>query len=288
VADPVFRSAYDFLAPSPDANYGSVLPFAYNREGSPSWVTEGSNQRLAMPEWLRSAAQGVVGLGESTQTGQLTPEALALLTTGSVGTGALFAPRGALAAGASRPIQAWHGSPTPGIAPGELVPSARGPLGPAVYMSPNENVAQRYAGQGGHLYERTVNPDDIFHGMRIHGQTDVNPYEVWRNQQKKLVEAAEPDKKEAINALFEKTWPDDGYSMFWELSRLYGSQEKAQEALKSAGFKGYSANIDGPEIAWFGKYGVAGGPPVPGLNVAPQQQQPSQAPGFRVAKDMVY
>jgi hypothetical protein len=93
MADPVFRSWYDFLAPNPDANYGSVLPFAYNREGSAAWVQEGNNPRLSIPEWLRTAMQGVVGLGESTQTGTLSGDALKVLTTLGPGTGALLAPK---------------------------------------------------------------------------------------------------------------------------------------------------------------------------------------------------
>ncbi len=286
MADPVFRSAYDFLAPSPDANYGSVLPFAQNREGSASWVTEGSNPRLALPEWLRTAMQGAVGLGESTQTGKLTPEALSLLTMGSMGTGTLLAPGGALATGGA-PLRAYHGSSTAGIAPGELIPSQRGPLGPAVYLSPMEPVARRYAGEAGTLYERDLNREDLFHGMKQRDAPDVNPYDTWRSQQARLVDAAPPDKKQAVSALFEKMWPDDGYPLFHELSRMFGSQEAAQDYLKSAGYKGITGNIDGPEIAWFSKLSAAGGVPPPGFSVPPQQQDQSP-PGFRVAKDMVY
>jgi hypothetical protein len=227
VADPVFRSAYDFLAPSPDANYGSVLPFAYNREGSPSWVTEGSNPRFALPEWLRSAAQGVVGLGESTQTGSLTPEALALLTTGSVGTGALMAPGGALAAGAARL--------TPAIKVGDRIVRDESHLKAAMRLPQNtpEEIAAR--------------KEAIMYGEKSRGFTDDRGRFLNRERAHEYALA---------NDLIREDAPP--------YARTHN--ELISEWLKRA-------------------YG--GGAPPPGFSVAPQQPPP-QAPGFRVAKDMVY
>jgi hypothetical protein len=94
---------YDALAPDPDAEYGTILPFAVNRVGSPSWVAEGRNLRFAMPGFLRSTLQGISDLGASTQTGTLTPEALGTVVSGALGGGIAGAPRGALAAGGARP-----------------------------------------------------------------------------------------------------------------------------------------------------------------------------------------
>lgn len=93
MSDP-FSDAYSFLAPNPNTEYGTYLPIARD--------TQTGANRFAMPEMMRSALQGLVGMGQSTQTGSLTPEALASLTLGSMGAGFMGAPRGALAAGGSR------------------------------------------------------------------------------------------------------------------------------------------------------------------------------------------
>ena len=95
-------SYYRALAPRPDAEYGSILPFAYNAPGSPTWVQEGRDFRPALPEFARSAMKGVLDLLQGTETGKLTPEALETITLGSLGAGAMLAPRGALASGAAR------------------------------------------------------------------------------------------------------------------------------------------------------------------------------------------
>ena len=96
--DPYYRA----LAPRPDAEYGSILPFAYNAPGSPAWVQEGRHFRPALPEFARSAMKGFLDLLQSTETGKLTPEALETITLGSLGAGAKLTPRGALASGAAR------------------------------------------------------------------------------------------------------------------------------------------------------------------------------------------
>jgi hypothetical protein len=247
VVDPVFRQWNDFLAPNPDAQYGSVLPFAYNREGSPSWVTEGNNPRWALPEWLRSAAQGVVGLGESTQTGSLTPEALALLTSGSVGTGALMAPRGALASGAARPGQTeWQIFRQPGTNPHNA-------LEVHIAKNPTRDEVARLAGESQHGEVRMVR------------DAAGNNY-AWQ---------AELGTHEGIADAIGLTLPD----------RL--NPDSIKRTFQGKG--GRVTNPKGQTEGWFRDNALAGGPGIPGFNVAPPQQ-PQQAPppGFRVAKDMVY
>jgi hypothetical protein len=90
------------LARNPDADYGTILPFAVNRVGSPTWAMEGSNLRFALPDFLRATLQGITDLGASTETGTLTPEALGTVLSGSLGGGIAGAPRGVLAAGGAR------------------------------------------------------------------------------------------------------------------------------------------------------------------------------------------
>jgi hypothetical protein len=99
---------YRALAPRPDAEYGSILPFAYNAPGSPTWAREGSNLRFALPEFARSAMRGFLDLLQGTETGKLTPEALETITLGSLGAGGALAPRGALAAGGAIPREWWR------------------------------------------------------------------------------------------------------------------------------------------------------------------------------------
>jgi hypothetical protein len=149
------------------------------------------------------------------------------------------------------PLDVYHGSAQTGL--DELRPSDRGPLGPALYFSPAAHVAQRYAGQSGRLYQHNLNRDDLFHGTKSTHPPGANPYDIWRSQEKRLVEAAPADKKQATAALFKKLDPGDGYRLFWDLSVLHGSKERAQKHLKDAGYKGMSADVDGPEVAWFDK-----------------------------------
>lgn len=94
---------YRGLAPDPDSDYGAVLPWAVNRPGTPAWLQNGSDPRLALPQAVRDGLKGWLDLANATQTGSLTPEAVQALTLGSVGTGLGLAERGALAAGAGRP-----------------------------------------------------------------------------------------------------------------------------------------------------------------------------------------
>ena len=77
--DPHYRA----LEPRPDAEYGSILPFAYNAPGSPTWVLEGDDFRPALPGFARSTMKGFLDLLQGTETGKLTPEALETITLGS-------------------------------------------------------------------------------------------------------------------------------------------------------------------------------------------------------------
>lgn len=95
---------YSRLAPDPDSDYGALLPVASNRPGSAAWVQNGADPRLALPDIVRSGLKGWLDLANATHTGALTPEAIGALTTGSAGAGLGLAERGALAAGAARPI----------------------------------------------------------------------------------------------------------------------------------------------------------------------------------------
>jgi hypothetical protein len=197
----------------------------------------------AAQDTARSASQGE-GWGTATNALRTANAALGMVPV--VGSGVRLAQKGAQEA--ANALRVYHGSPNANLT--ELVPGARGPFGPAVYMSPVEHVAQRYAGPSGTMYERSINPDDIFHGIKS-SDSRVNPYEVWRQQTARIVDAASPDKKEAVRALAEKMDPSDGYPFFARLSQLYGSQEEAQKLLKSAGYKGISGLVDGQEIAFF-------------------------------------
>lgn len=85
---------YDYLAPDPNADYGTILPFAKDR-------TTGA-VRAALPETIRNGLLGYLDLANATGTGSLTGNALTALTMGGMGAGALGAPRGALAVGSAR------------------------------------------------------------------------------------------------------------------------------------------------------------------------------------------
>lgn len=102
------QGVYQGLAPSPDVEYGSILPIARNRVGSADWVTQGDNTRLALPDTVRSGLFGIADLLAGVDTGQVTPRAAETLALGALGSGAAMAPRGALASGGS--IKAYHGT----------------------------------------------------------------------------------------------------------------------------------------------------------------------------------
>lgn len=176
------------------------------------------------------------------------------------------APAGALGAGPVRPgIRAYHGSPHDFSS---FRPSERGPLGAGVYLTPDEQLAKRYA-RDGKTYEASI-AGEIFDGLgsRYSLQTGeaVNPYEVWRNQFSRLADAADDATKPAIRAIGERYWPGDGYPVFTRLSQELGGPERAAELLKRAGYSGISGNVDGREISVFTpevidilrKYGLAG------------------------------
>jgi hypothetical protein len=148
-------------------------------------------------------------------------------------------------------LDLYHGTRATGI--GELRPSERGPFGPAVYMSPARNVAQQYAGESGQMYSAQV-PPDAFYGLGrswISNGSQVNPYQVWRDQVARLVDAAPANLREQIAELGGRMDPSDGYPFFRRLSGMMGGDEAAQALFRRAGFTGVSGIVDGPEVAIF-------------------------------------
>ena len=147
---------------------------------------------------------------------------------------------GLLGGGGAGPLTAFHGSPQAGLK--TLMPGDRGPLGPAVYMSPFEMIAQRY---GGNLYSAELG--NIFNGLGSRFlPSNVSPYAVWRQQQQQVGGKS----REAAN-LMDRLSPADGYPFFFDLTRLMGGQTAAQQLLQNAGYKGISGWVDGPEVAHF-------------------------------------
>lgn len=148
------------LALPPDRQYGidpgpgndrgyafnQWLPVSTNKVGSGSWVQQGADPKLAVPEIAQGGLLGVAGMADAPRTGKLTPEALGSLLTGSTLGGGLLAPRGSLAAGGS--IKAYHGSPhdfdrfkfenTVGTGEGSQA------YGHGLYFAENEGVARSY------------------------------------------------------------------------------------------------------------------------------------------------
>jgi hypothetical protein len=149
---------------------------------------------------------------------------------------------------AAAPVLAYHGSPTSGLT--ALKPGERGPFGAATYLTPNRGYAERYAGPAGNVYEAQVG--NVFDGMHWPSDSSVNPYDVWRNQTAKLVDAAAPEHKQAIADLAAKLQPRDGYPLFSRIAQMHGSNEAAQDLFRRAGFDGVAGHVDGPEIAMFG------------------------------------
>lgn len=172
------------------------------------------------------------------------------VTLGGLGT------RGSAAMGAMDPnaltvsgLKVYHGSPKAGLT--ELLPSERGPLGPGVYATPNMNVARQYAGPDGHMY--TMETGDIFNGLGRHGNVpaDVSHYAVYKEETKRILDAAPAKARDELKSKLERLGPDEGYLVYWEMRRMFGD-EGAQQILKDAGFSGMSGFVDGPEVVMFG------------------------------------
>lgn len=150
---------YSALAPDPNADYGSILPFARDK-------TTGE-KRWAMPEMVRNGLFGALDALAGTETGQLTDRAAQSVTLGGLGTGMALAPSTAatLAAG-GRGIRAFHGSPhnfnkfdLSKIGTGEGAQA----YGHGLYFAENEAVAKGYRNQLAKGYESTQGalPTDI-------------------------------------------------------------------------------------------------------------------------------
>lgn len=211
------------------------------------------NARLYSDALARDRAEQVRLGYVDPATGKLTPEgwkAQAQIVGGGFGPADIG---GGFLAG----VRGYHGSPVEGIK--TLHPSESGALGPGVYASPFTPTAQRYAGPEGHVYHAEL-PDDLFYGAGGRWDeagygTEVNPYDVWRDQTSRVAAAAPEHLREAVanigNWRGTKMGPGDGYPYWMELRRLTGSAEAAQEIMRRAGFKGLTGFADGPEIVHF-------------------------------------
>lgn len=93
------RDAYKVLEPDPNAEYGTILPFAIDK-------TTGK-ARWAMPSFLRDTLGGGLDLLAGLDTGEVTPRAAQQIGLGGMGVGAALAPRGALAMGGAR-LSPWE------------------------------------------------------------------------------------------------------------------------------------------------------------------------------------
>lgn len=150
----------------------------------------------------------------------------------------------------------FHGSPQTNLS--TLTPGPRGPFGPAVYASPVQGVAARYAGELGRTYAIKNADGEIFHGLgSSYLPSGVNAYDLWKTQTQKLMDAAPPELKRPIGETAIKLLPQDGYALFGNISRMLGSKEAAQALFQKAGFAGVSGHVDGPEVALFNNQQVA-------------------------------
>lgn len=218
-------------------------PFSAEQAGS-QWLAGTSSGGLAglmhQPSWIDQAAdlsqrqeamrqagatQGQIVQGTLDQAINVTPQ-----FAGSINTDPLF-----------------HGSPQMGLR--TLSESDRGPLGPGVYTSPSNQIAGHYAGDAGTVYQLPEQERDIFRGA---GHRTDDEWFGFKDDKTRLLNAAEPDKQDAVSAILDKAWSNDGYPVYQQLVRLYGSNDAAQALYKRAGFQGLSGLVDGPETLLFG------------------------------------
>jgi hypothetical protein len=160
-APAALRDAYTALEPDPNADYGTLLPFARDR-------TTGE-KRWAMPSMVRDLLGGWLDLLAGVDTGEVTPRAAMQIGLGGLGAGGALAPRGALAIGgarnklaedfAGRMAQArgmgfnvdrplFHGTPAPDfpafapLPPWEAVRTGRAP---GIWTAENPEVAANFS-----------------------------------------------------------------------------------------------------------------------------------------------
>lgn len=149
----------------------------------------------------------------------------------------------------------FHGSPTRGLT--MLRPSERGPLGPGVYSTPSRQIAEGYyAGPHGVIYELPPTSRDVFRG---HGHRSDDEWVGFTQDRQRLIDAAEPDKRDAVADIVSRMWSSDGYPLYQRIRGLYGSDEAAQALFRRAGFQGISGLVDGPEVMLFGAQSLGGG-----------------------------
>jgi hypothetical protein len=165
--------------------------------------------------------------------------------------GSSVVPAEANAVGTGIRTRLYHGSPRADLK--ALEPSTRGPLGEGVYTTPHEGLAGRYAGEEGRTYALPERERDIFLG---HGHRTDEEWAGFKRDKERLLEAAEPDKKQELSALLDRMWSGDGYPTFARISQMYGGDAKAHELFRRAGFEGLSGQVDGPEVLLFGKQGL--------------------------------
>jgi hypothetical protein len=188
-----------------------------------------------------------------TADGETNPEVIArsadLAGMVTLGAGAIPAEPSSLRSGLSGPV--YHGSPQTDL--DYLRPSDRGPLGPGVYATPTEQLAQSYARMGdgaGQVYEIAPDGLDVFRGA---GHRSDDEYFGWKADRQRLVDTAAKHEKAAdLVPMIENMWSGDGYPLYARIRSLLGGHEPAQQLFKDAGFHGLSGMVDGHEVVLFG------------------------------------
>lgn len=230
----------------------NMLPIQKNRKTG-QWAWAVPNSFAAMVDAAMApgkASQGLYDLLVDPETGEnyyggMAEDASTLAGMLTLGAGAVPAEANAIRMGMMRGEYLNHGSPKNDLT--VLRPSERGPLGPGVYTSPAEQISRAYAGDDGRIY--TMPRDyDVFRG---HGHRTDDEWFAFKEDKERLLAAAEPEKREDIEKLLDKTWVTDGYPLFRRLVNLYGSEKAAQALFKRAGFEGLSGLVDGPEVLLF-------------------------------------
>jgi hypothetical protein len=187
--------------------------------------------------------RALTAAGDLQRTGEYDPEPVVELASMMVGTPG--APLRSLGSSMRNPL--YHGTPANDLR--VIEPSTRGPLGPGVYTSPSPQVAKSYAWDNGKVHELPAKDRDIFKGD---GHRTDEEWFGFKQDKARLLAAADPDKREAVAAILDKSWSNDGYPLYQRIRHLYGGTDEAAQALfKKAGFEGVSGLVDGPETLLF-------------------------------------